>query len=133
MNAERFLDSNILIYAFSTDEPRATLAAELLSGGGAISVQVLNEFVSVCLRKLRLDWTNIRDRLDVIRDLADPPSPITEEIHIHALDIAETSKIAIYDALIVASAIASGCTELLTEDMQNGMKIGGLTIRNPSS
>jgi predicted nucleic acid-binding protein len=127
----RFLDSNILVYAFSTEEPRATTAAELLAQGGAISVQVLNEFVSVCRRKLRLSWREIRDRLDTVRDLADPPSAVTDDIHLHALDIAEKHKLALYDALIVASALAAGCDELATEDMHDGMKIHGVTIRNP--
>jgi len=36
-----------------------------------------------------------------------------------------------YDALIVASALAAGCDTLLTEDLQAGRKIEGLTIVNP--
>jgi predicted nucleic acid-binding protein len=127
----RFLDSNILVYAFSTEEPRATTAADLLAQGGAISVQVLNEFVSVCQRKLRLPWREIRDRLDVVRDLVEAPHALTDDIHLLALDVAEKHKLALYDAMIVASALGAGCDELVTEDMQDGMKIHGVTIRNP--
>ena len=37
----------------------------------------------------------------------------------------------IYDAMIVAAALEANCTILYTEDLQNGQKIGALTIRNP--
>ena len=36
-----------------------------------------------------------------------------------------------YDSLIVAAALGAGCTTLYSEDMQNGQRIEGLTIRNP--
>ncbi|WP_252263399.1 hypothetical protein [Paracidobacterium acidisoli] len=37
----------------------------------------------------------------------------------------------IYDALVIAAALEAGCTTLYSEDMQDGQKIDGLTIRNP--
>ena len=54
MSAETFLDTNVLVYAVVKDDPRAAIAEQLLAQGGAISVQVLNEFVSVARRKLGL-------------------------------------------------------------------------------
>ena len=36
-----------------------------------------------------------------------------------------------YDALVLQAAIASGCSALLTEDMQHGAVIGGVRITNP--
>jgi predicted nucleic acid-binding protein len=47
-----FLDSNVLVYAFTTD-PRAARAQGLLARGCTISVQGLNEFTNVARRKLR--------------------------------------------------------------------------------
>jgi predicted nucleic acid-binding protein len=47
MNAKAFLDTNIIIYAFSSNDPRRDKAEALLHAGGIISVQVLNEFVNV--------------------------------------------------------------------------------------
>ena len=46
-----FLDSNVLVYAF-TDDPRAAAAQALLERGCAIGVQGLNEFANIARRKL---------------------------------------------------------------------------------
>ena len=42
-----FLDTNILVYAALSDDPRRPTAERLLAAGGTISVQVLNEFANV--------------------------------------------------------------------------------------
>ncbi|MHB8886529.1 MAG: PIN domain-containing protein, partial [Methylovirgula sp.] len=57
-----FFDTNVLIYAVS-DDPRRANADRILREGGAISVQVLNEFTNVCRKKLRLDWPRIEEAL----------------------------------------------------------------------
>ena len=51
MNDKPFLDTNIIVYAFSSNDPRSEKAETLLTAGGIISVQVLNEFVNVSRRK----------------------------------------------------------------------------------
>jgi predicted nucleic acid-binding protein len=51
-----FLDTDVLVYAF-TDDPKGRRAQELLSKGCVISVQILNEFTNVASRKLRMDGT----------------------------------------------------------------------------
>jgi predicted nucleic acid-binding protein len=38
-----------------------------------------------------------------------------------------------WDALIVASARRLGCTTLLTEDLQDGQDLGGVTVTSPFS
>ena len=48
-----------------------------------------------------------------------------------AVDLARSHGFGFYDALIVASALAAGCDTLLTEDLQAGRRIAGLTIVNP--
>ena len=45
--------------------------------------------------------------------------------------LARSHDFSFYDALIVASAIAAGCDTLLTEDLQAGRRIAGMTIVNP--
>lgn len=54
MPDKAFFDTNILIYAIAANDPRSQHAEELLAAGGAISVQVLNEFASVARRKLQM-------------------------------------------------------------------------------
>jgi predicted nucleic acid-binding protein len=131
MNGKPFLDTNILIYAFASNDPRSARAEMLVSAGGAISVQVMNEFVDVCRRKIRLDWRRIESALHIITDLLDPPLSLTAELHRNAVTIARTHGFSFYDSLIVSAAASAGCDALLTEDMQHGQKIGPVTIHNP--
>jgi len=47
-----FFDTNVLLYLLSENAFKADRAEAVLAEGGVISVQVLNEFVSVALRKI---------------------------------------------------------------------------------
>lgn len=129
MSVKSFLDTNVLLYAFSEDA-RANRAEELLRGGGIISVQVLNEFVNGS-RKLNRRWPEIDQGLADIRALLQPPIPLTVKLHERAIALARQHKFAIYDSLIIAAAIEADCDVLYTEDMQHGRKIDALTIQNP--
>lgn len=131
MSGEPFLDTNILVYAFEKDGVRAARSKDLLGDGGRISVQVLNEFANVCILKLRIDWAELGERLNVIDDLLHAPSALTHRTHQAALQIARTHRINIYDALVVSSAIEQGCPKILTEDLQHGALIEGVRIENP--
>jgi predicted nucleic acid-binding protein len=129
--AQVFFDTNILLYLASEDQTKADRAEDLLSGGGVVSVQVLNEFVSVSARKWRRPWEAIEETLAVVRALCQV-EPITLAVHERALALARDHDFAFYDALIVASAREAGCDTLLSEDMQHGRVIDrALTIRNP--
>ncbi|ALH82238.1 PIN domain-containing protein [Sphingopyxis macrogoltabida] len=126
-----FLDTNILIYAFS-DDPRTSTAEKLLSDGGEISVQVLNEFSNVARKKLQFDWQQLGEALGIVRGLASRVNPLNVETHIEGIALAERYGISIYDGLIVASAIQAGCDILYSEDMHDGLGIGEqLRIVNP--
>ena len=131
MNAKRLLDTNILIYAFSEDEAKASAAEAILAAGGCLSVQVLNEFVHVCRRKLNLNWPEIEERLAAVKELANEVAPLSVEIHEKAVELARDHNFSIYDALIVAAALSLNCTQLVTEDMQHGRTVEGLLIQNP--
>lgn len=132
MRAEAFFDTNVLIYAVARDDPRNAQAEELLSSGGKISVQILNEFVSVARRKLQMPWSDVTEALDAFRVLCPSPLPISIAIHEAALKIAEKHGFGFYDALVIAAALESGCAVLYSEDFQDGQIIDGqLTIRNP--
>ena len=94
-----FLDSKVLVYAF-TDDPRAAAAQALLERGCTISVQGLNEFANVARRKLGHSWDEIRAALAVIRDLCPIVVPIDIDTHEAALRLAERYGFAMFDALI---------------------------------
>jgi predicted nucleic acid-binding protein len=130
-NGEDFFDTNVVLYLLSADATKADRAEELISSGGTISVQVLNEFVSVASRKLRMPSSEIREVLSQVRAVC-TIEPITIETHDGALHIAERHGLSIYDALIVSAALLAGCRTLHSEDMQDGQVIERqLTIRNP--
>ncbi len=129
--AGEFLDSNVLVYAFTTD-PRAARAQALLERGCAISVQGLNEFANVARRKLGKSWDEIRDALAAIRAVCSNILPIDLETHAAALRLAERHGFAFFDALMLASALQAGSDTLWSEDMQDGMRIDGkMRILNP--
>jgi predicted nucleic acid-binding protein len=116
MSGRVFLDTNVLIYALAQDDRRAQVAADLLSAGGIVSVQVLNEFVSVARRKLRMDWRDVSDAVSRIRTLCHEVAPLTVATHDAALRIAGRYGFGFYDAVIAASAQLAMCTLLYSED-----------------
>ncbi len=129
------LDTNVLIYADAADEPAkqrqaVSLISELRRTGDAVlSTQVLQEYVNVALRKLRLPPALIRERLAFYRrfDLV-VTSP---ELIAAALDLHVLRGISFYDALVVQAAVAGGCQRVLSEDLQHGATLGGVRIVNP--
>lgn len=131
MSAKAFFDTNILIYAFAQNDPRSDAAEALLAAGGTISVQILNEFVAVALRKLAMPWEEVLESLAAIRTLCLPPVSLTVETHEAALKVARRYGYRIHDSLVVAAALQAGCNTLYSEDLQDGEVIGALTIRNP--
>lgn len=129
--AERFFDTNVLLYLLSADAAKADRAEELLAAGGVVSIQVLNEFASVALRKLGMSMAEIREALAAIRAVC-KVVPVSEDTHDLGLQVVERSGLSFYDAAIVASALLAGCRMLLTEDMQDGQRFDNrLVVSNP--
>ena len=128
---EAFFDTNVLLYLLSGDTSKADRAEALVTAGGVISVQVLNEFASVASRKLGMSWAEIREVLQTLRAVC-RVEPMTLETHDRGLALSERYGFAIYDSMILASALLAGCSVVFTEDLQDGQSIdGGLTVRNP--
>ena len=132
MNAvsKSFIDSNVVLYLLSGDAEKADRVEALLQSGGMISVQVLNEVASVCRRKLKMHWVEVEALLLAVKSACDV-FPLTLASHERAIELAKRFQFSLYDANIVASALMSGAEVLLSEDMQSGMLVDGLLIRNP--
>ncbi len=132
MNAEiPFFDTNVLLYLLSEDSGKAEVAEALLSQGGIISVQVLSEFTSVCVRKLKMSYADIREILATISVVLDVRD-MTPAIHAAGLDIAERYGYSFYDSMILAAALHAGCRHLYTEDLHAGHVVKDqLLIVNP--
>ena len=128
--ADAFLDTNVLLYLLSGDLEKANRAEALVAAGGVVSVQILDEFVSVATRKLGLAISESREILATVRAVC-TVKPVDLETHELALDLAEQYRFSIYAALIVAGAVGAGCAVLYTEGLRHGRRIGRLAIRNP--
>ncbi len=135
MNAVRFLDPNVLLYAYDLDAPAKRkvalrLVEQGLSGSGdtAISVQVLQE-MHVNLVKQGVTRS---EASQIIRDCARlPVVDNTLDLLLCALEEQARWKISLWDALILAAARASGASELFTEDLNDGQDYGGIRVINP--
>ena len=125
-----FVDSNVILYLLSGDGAKADRVQALLQAGGVVSVQVLNEVTSVCLRKLKMPWQEVDALLLAIKAACEVVS-VTVVSHEKAVELAKRFQLSFYDANIVASAILACAPVLLSEDMHSGMLIDGLVIQNP--
>ncbi|WP_022684322.1 PIN domain-containing protein [Sphingobium bisphenolivorans] len=126
-----FLDTNVVLYAF-TDDPRSAVAETLLARGGDVSIQVLNEFTNVARRKLALDWEQVEEALQAIRVLVRTIHNVDLDTHSGAVDLAQRYQLSFYDALILSSALKARCDILYSEDMQHGLMVEDrLQIENP--
>jgi predicted nucleic acid-binding protein len=129
--ASAFFDTNVVLYLVSADAAKADRAEDLLTIGGTVSVQVLNEFAAVASHKLRMPWPEIIDVLAQVRATCSV-EPLTDQTHERGIQIAQRYGLSLYDAMIVAAALLADCTILYSEDMQHGQVIDKqLTIRNP--
>lgn len=126
-----FFDTNVLVYAVGEDDDMAALAVARLRDGGVVSVQVLNEMVAVLRGKLKQSWEVVQSALEGVDALRLEVVSITPEAQRAAVEIASRHEIHIYDATIIACALEAGCDTLWTEDLTDGQRFGGLTVRNP--
>ena len=126
-----FFDTNVLLYLASGDAAKADRAERLVAVGGTISVQVLNEIANVARRKMRMSWKETNGFLAMVRGLLSVV-PVTVETHETGIALAERYGFSTYDAMIVASAMLSGCDTLWSEDLQHDMAVDDrLRILNP--
>jgi predicted nucleic acid-binding protein len=133
MNAEYFLDTNILIYRYSRqDDQKRIVAANLLeSGNAAISAQVLNEFCNTTRKKFPQNFTHIEATLSGIQGLLTVHPLQANDTHT-AIQISKRYGLSYYDSLILAVAENHSCKVVFSEDMQHEMTLdSGLQILNP--
>lgn len=133
-----FVDTNVLVYTFDENAPakqqqaRTIIAHALSSKRGVIGTQVIQEFLNVALRKFAQPMSTAEARIYLRQVLL----PLclhfpTADFYDHALLLHVETGFSWFDALIVAAASATGCTTLLSEDMQSGRVVRGVTIMNP--
>lgn len=136
MNDRTFVDTDVLIYAHDTDaKAKHTAAKSILhelwsERRGVLSPQVLQEFYVNVTKKIPHPLSKESARLVVSTYAIWCIETTSVEIS-NAFRIEDESRIGFWDALIVASALKSGASRLLSEDMNAGQIIAGIRIENP--
>ncbi len=132
-----FVDTNVLVYAHDRSEGRRQpIAVELLdrlwrSRTGILSTQVLQEFYVVATRKLAPPMSRQAARQTVISYAEWPVVEIDGPLIVAASRLEEAHTLSFWDALIAESALRGGASRLVSEDLQSGRSLAGLSVVNP--
>ena len=135
MAVTHFLDSNVLLYAYtraSRDAAKAGIARQWLAREDwGVSVQVLQEFYVNVLRPPH-DMGH-DDAAAMIEEIADsrPVSAVDLALMRHALQLKNRYRIAYWDAAVIAGARRLGASVLVSEDLSHGQDYGGVRVFNP--
>jgi predicted nucleic acid-binding protein len=132
MNAKKiFFDTNTLLYLLSSDSKKADWVSSNLQQSNVISVQVLNEFTSASLRKIKISHTELDEFLDLFKSIFSVMKLDLETFNT-GLMISRQYGYRHYDSMIIAAALEAGCERLYSEDMQHRQIINKkLQIVNP--
>ena len=132
-----FIDTNILIYAFDVSAGKKhQVASHILSdlwnsGLGVLSTQVLQEFFVNIVQKIQKP---IDQKLakEIVRDFLRWQVVVNNgDSILDAIDIRDKYRYSFWDSMIIEAAIKGGAVFLMSEDLQHGQVISGVTIRNP--
>ena len=133
-----FLDTNIFVYSFDHQAPekqqtaRQLIQAALSTQRGIVSTQVVQEFLNVALRRFARPMATSEAR-EYLRAVLVPLCQHYPSMALYdrALLLREETGFSFYDALVVAAALESGCSTLLSEDLQHGRNVQGVALVNP--
>jgi predicted nucleic acid-binding protein len=132
----QFVDTNILLYAISQDpaeQDKAKRANEILSGRDlALSVQVLQEFYVQATSASRPNPITHKQAVRLIESFRRfPVQDVTSAIVMAALAARERFQLSYWDSAIIEASRATGCAEVLSEDMGDGQDYAGVRVTNP--
>ncbi|MFM2317393.1 MAG: hypothetical protein RLZZ215_14 [Pseudomonadota bacterium] len=132
-----FFDTNILVYAFDKDEPsKAAMARHWLrevgsQGNLVLSTQVLQEFYVAVTKSMNPKMPHLQ-AAELVNDFAEFPLVQVDKVLIaKAMQRHRNREFSFWDSLVIEAALQANCDTLLSEDMQDGRIIHGLTIVNP--
>ncbi|MFN0072716.1 MAG: PIN domain-containing protein [Chloroflexota bacterium] len=131
-----FLDTNVFVYLFDEIDHRKRAIAEnivrsaLDTSSAEISYQVIQETLNVLTGKLQAPASDA-DRF--MNDILLPLWHVlpSQRLYRRGIELHAHFHYSFYDSLIIAAAIEAGCAQLLSEDLQHGQKVEGVTILNP--
>lgn len=135
MTVSAFVDTNVLVYLFDeTDRRKHGIARSVLDDEGVVvvlSAQVLGEFYVTVTRKLSPplsagEAARVVDSFDGFAAVS-----LDAQLVRAAISTSARHQLSYWDALILESAVAGGCTQLITEDLDHGSVLRGIEIVNP--
>jgi predicted nucleic acid-binding protein len=137
MKGDFFIDTNIIAYGFGDESNKRTLSRNIMAyalrtGKASISIQVIQEFCNLALRKFQNAFKP-SELAEYARTSLHPICKVYPSFELleRALKIHENHRLSYFDSLIVSAAIEGRCKYLLTEDMNDGQSIEGVAILNP--
>jgi predicted nucleic acid-binding protein len=136
MSGPEFLDTNVLVYAYDSSDPRKRLIAQdlvrrALMGEIVMSSQVLAEFSATLLHKISpaakpADVAALLDALGPIKLV-----PLDADVVRRGVEARQNYGVHFYDGMIIAAAERGGCIRIWSEDMSSGQKYFGIPVENP--
>ena len=121
-------DTNIFVYQFDERDPvkfraAAAVVDVLQERDSPIALQVCGEFYRACTRRLRRSpWEAAQGARNLM--VAHPVFGSTRRSTERALAEAAAGRLSFWDANLLAAAEGAGCTHMLSEDMQDGIRLG---------
>jgi len=137
--AEQFIDTNVLVYAFDHTNPKKHLSCrqlleKLLIKGGVVSNQVLAELFYVLSRKLPKPM-GTEGALRAVNALAESPTLRRVDYGTNTVKKAATlcfkTGAGFWDALIAETMLENGVQTICTENEKDFKKIPGVRVSNP--
>ena len=132
-----FIDTNIIIYAYDATAGKKNETARIIitdlwdSGLGVISTQVLQEFFVNVVQKIPKP-VDKQQAKEIVKDFLKWNVVVnTGDSIVDAIDICLRFEYSFWDSMIIEAAIKGGATVLISEDLQDGQVISGVTIKNP--
>ena len=131
MTARFFADTNVVVYTLDADLNKRRAALSVMRTHPVISVQVINEFISVAIGKMKLHRSTANRLARILMKRCEVVGMSVETVSL-AINLGERYQLSHWDSLIVASALDAGCDTLYSEDMQDGQVFEDrLKVNNP--
>lgn len=135
MKGKAFIDTNVLVYLFSTDEPvkQKQISSYLkeLSADHLLvwSTQIAQEFYQVMTSKLKQDPIKVKEMLGLFY----PYELVVNNMNTieGAIDIQVLYRYSFWDSMVISAALQANCQKLVSEDLTNGQQMKGLQVVNP--
>ena len=129
-------DTNVLVYATASisdvkvARARDLIARAMRAASSILLLQTLAKFSNVAIRKARIPVEDIRRTIDAWRAVL-PVQAADDSDLLVALEAVRVHRLAFWDAMLWATAQRAGVRHLVTEDLQDGFTLQGVTFINP--